>query len=1219
MKRSILFLLLGVFSFTAGWSQADPGMWTNRQVAQLDLASGATMQTFATNYRLVELASGTLASHLLATDKSVRQVALPTPDGKTLAMSIRPVSVMAPGLAARYPGIQTYEVLPALAEGILGGRVGWTYQGLHATIRTTEGTIYIDPYALNDDRYYVSYFVEENLNTELWNGFECNASGETGLDIEEIYASPEVITQQDKTTTGGPSIVQRRYRLAMACTGEFSNFHGGTVETSMSAIVTIINRVNEVFGRDMAIQLELIENNDQLIFLDPSTDPYENQTDEMLNDNPGVLDGIVGNAAYDIGHVISTGPFSGQGVAQLQGVCRANGKGRATSTRSSPQGDPFVINILCHEMGHQFGATHVQSGCQNVSVGTAVEPGGGTTIMGYAGICPSGYNIASNSSDYYNQTSLQQIFAYTRDDDGNACATPIAEGNTIPEVTVDYENGFFIPISTPFELTASATDMENDDLTYCWEQRNTNLSYPYDEEAGDYGPFPGSPVGDSPLFRSFSPTSSPTRVFPLLTKIINNTSDNAEVLPTYSRNMTFRCAVRDNHPTSGGVAWAGVAFRAAVEAGPFLVTSPNTASAQWNVGDYTEVTWDVANTDGDIVNCQRVNIRLSTDGGLTYPIMLLADTPNDGTAFVTVPDAVSNDARVRIDAADNIFFDISNQDFSIEPAVEAGYTLNYGPLYQEICVPESTADIEFITASILDYDSTITLDITSTLPDNVVANFTATELQPGEGSSLTLDFSNSTFDGSLTVEVRAVTTDEDTTYRVFNVEVYNNDFSALELLTPAEGSSGIVLSADFSWTGLPNAQLYDFELATSPLFGDDIIDEASGLETTAYTPTILFEENTLFFWRIRPINECGAGPWSSPYTFHTENATCEGQTSTDTPLNIPGQGPLPTITSTINVDFQGTISDINIPILNVRYQPIQNFQIILRSPQLTEVLLYDGECFSTDRVNVGFDDDAPQTIQCPPTSQSSYIPTEALAAFIGEESQGEWKLIVKITETGFGSPGSVDEWAIEFCASSSPDAPIVVRNEEFCVKPNESGNITGVFLAVEDDSQNAFELEYTVVSEPTAGELYFLDQQLFVGDIFRQSSLDAGNVYYVNTDNSVTEDNFTFVVQDGTGGFLPVTTFTIDILDACVTSNENLAAAEAFRLYPNPTKGQVVLQWSEATTQDYRLLVYNLQAQLLQQAQVANGTLQHNLDLSTLPAGIYLIQIGQHVERVVVE
>jgi subtilisin-like proprotein convertase family protein len=991
--------------------------------------------------------------------------------------------------------------------------------------------------------------------------------------------------------------------------------------SAMSAIVTIINRVNEVFGRDMGIQLELIENNDLLVFLDPMTDPYVNQTDAMLNTNVSVLNAAVGVGAYDIGHVISTGPGSGQGVANLAGVCNAQLKGRATSTRAQPQGDPFIINILCHEMGHQFGATHVQSGCQNVTIATAVEPGGGTTIMGYAGICAAGYNIATNSGDYYNQTSLQQIFNYSRNDDGNACAEIIDEGNTIPDITENYENGFFIPIRTPFELTASATDMEDDDLTFCWEQRDINPSIIYNDDAGEYGPFPGSPIGDSPLFRSLSPSDSPTRVFPSLNKIINNTMDNSEVLPTYSRNMTFRCAVRDNHPTSGGVAWAGVAFRAAEEAGPFVVTAPNLVGDVWFVGDYNEVTWDVANTDGPIVNCQRVNIRLSTDGGFTYPITLLANTPNDGSAFVTVPDALTDDARVRVEAADNIFFDISDRDFSIEPATVPGYTLDYTPLFQEVCVPQENAIIQFVTNSILDYDSTITLEVSSVEPeiDGLVVEFTNNTLQPGESTVLSLDFSQTLFDGFATVEVRAVTADGDTTFRVFDIQVFNSDFSDLSLLTPAAGTSNIGLGSEFTWTGLPNAQLYDFELSTSPVFGTNVVAAASALDVTSFSPSYIFESGTLYFWRVRAVNECGAGAWTPPFTFHTENVVCDGVTATDTPITIPGSGPLPTRTSTINVDFQGTISDINIPFVNVRYQPIQNFQIRVRSPQGTEVIVYDGTCFTVDRVNIGFDDDAPQEIQCPPTDMSIYMPVDALSAFIGESTAGEWEMEVKVTESGFGSPGAIEGWAIEFCAEATPDAPTILRNEEFCVPPNMGASITDLFLAVEDQTQGPFDLEYTVVSIPTAGELYFLEQELAVGDIFRQSSLDAGNVFYLNTDASVSEDMFTFVVQDGTGAFIPVTPFVIDILEGCLVSTEEIVNTDAFRLYPNPTKGQVALEWSEATRQDHRLRVYNLQAQLLQEAQVTQGTLQYNLDLNNLPAGVYLIQIGQHVERVVVE
>lgn len=1219
MKRSILFLLLCTFFLGVQAQKNGAQFWKDKQVNQVQVLDQSKVQTFASDFRLVELDKEQLAPQLLNANKTNKQISVPMPDGSQQSLSLQLDRVMAPGLAARYPGIQTYRIL-ADGKNVYGGRAGWTYIGFHATIRTSQGTVYIDPYIVGEDDYYVSYYVNDNIKQDEWNGFECHTNHESSpLDLETLFPAEDHLDALDKTVMGTP-VVQRTYRLAMACTGEFSNYYDGpdnvaTVEESMAGIVTIVNRVNELWTQEVAVRVELIENNDQLIFLNPSTDPYVNQTDEMLNDNPTVLDLNVGNDAYDIGHVISTGPAAGQGVAALGGACGSSQKGRATSTKNNPMGDPFVVAILCHEMGHQLNATHTMSGCQNVTPETAYEPGGGSTIMSYAGICPNGYNTDTNTDPYYNVSSLEQMRHFTTVGNGASCGTTQDFNNTNPDVTLDYTDGFYIPISTPFELEGSATDMEGDELTYNWEQHNNTVGYPYSDS--DQGPYPGSPVGNSPIFRSVEPTNEPMRIFPKMSTIVNNTSFDDEVLPTYSRNLTFRLTARDNHAESGGVGSAELSFQATADAGPFRVMSPNAGGETWNVGDYQEVTWDVANTDAAPVNCERVDIFLSTDGGYTYPITLAEGTPNTGSAFVTVPDAVGSNLRIKVKASNSIFFDISNANFSIEAATTPAYTLVQTPLYQSICTPNN-ASIDINTAAILDYSETISFEVTSTLPAGVTASFASASVQAGDNTSLDLDFNNTMYHGTLDVEITATSTDGSTTTRNFTVKVTNNDFSDLTLNSPANATQGIVLTADFEWADIPNADAYDIQIAYSPDFEADLFEEASGLTTTSFTPQGLFEGNSLLFWRIRPHNDCGAGPWTQPYTFHTEVVSCDNSTSEDTPLVIPGTGPLPTIVSSIFIEQSGAISDVNIAALSVSYSPLQNFKIHLVSPAGTRATLYNGTCFSTNLIFAGFDDEAPSTLACPPTGGIVYQPYEPLSIFNGEDTEGEWQLEVQVTQTGNGS-GSVADWEIEFCSSTAVQGPSLVNNEALRVPPLMSNPITEDLLSVSDPDQNPLELEYTIVSTPEHGTLYFLDQELTVGSTFRQASINAYNVRYENTNGAATTDAFTFVVQDGTGGFLPVEQFDIIIdEDATVGTNE-IIEAESFRLFPNPARNFVTLEWSEATSQELPMFIYNLQGQLVKQQALATGTIQEKVNVEELAAGVYIIQVANETLRLVIQ
>ncbi len=574
-------------------------------------------------------------------------ISLPMPNGTFSRFYIVNSPVMEIELAVKYPDIQTYAG-QGIDDPTATVRFDLTPAGFHAMILSANGNVFIDPYSKGNIDNYISYYKKDFIVPEsLRKEFICNF--ETDIDMAKKIS--------DLMATGlakysGTQL--RTYRLAVATTGEYTAYHGGTVEKGLAAVVTSVNRVNGVYEKEVAVRMVLVANNNLIIYTNASTDPYTNTNGvTMLGQNQTNLDAVIGNANYDIGHVYSTG---GGGVAGLGVVCRTSNKARGVTGSPAPIGDPFDIDYVAHEIGHQFGGNHTFNGdagnCSgtNRNASTAYEPGSGSTIMAYAGICAP-QDLQMNSHDYFHLASIMEIVTYTTLGSGS-CPVPTSTGNSPPVVSAG-TRGFTIPINTPFMLTGSATDPENHPLTYCWEE--------YDLGAAGH---PNSPVGIAPIFRSFKGVTSPSRTFPKIADIINNTQVMGEILPSYSRSLKFRLTARDNRSGGGGVGWDSISFSVTNTAGPFQVTAPNTAMSLAGSSLQT-VTWNVSNTNISPVNCSNVKILLSTDGGYTYPTVLVANTPNDGTEIITLPNISTSQARIRVEAVGNIFFDISNANFTI--------------------------------------------------------------------------------------------------------------------------------------------------------------------------------------------------------------------------------------------------------------------------------------------------------------------------------------------------------------------------------------------------------------------------------------------------------------------------------------------------------------------------------------------------------------------------
>ena len=572
------------------------------------------------------------------------EIDLPLPDGSFGRFAVVESPIMAPELQALYPEIRTYAGY-GMDDPSATVRFDLTPAGFHALILSAGGTIYIDPFQREDDRHYQSYYKRDFRSSK-------SLGGCTVLDEDGMGAEIERLAGQSLKRSGTQL---RTYRAAVATTGEYTAYHGGTVAKGLAAVVTSVNRVDGVYEKDMSIRMVLVANNNLIIYTNSSTDPYTNSSGStMLTQNQTNLDAVIGTANYDIGHVFSTG---GGGIAGLGVVCRAGQKAKGVTGSPAPIGDAFDIDYVAHEMGHQFGANHPFNGnagnCTgtNRNASTAYEPGSGSTIMAYAGIC-SPQDLQMNSDDYFLWISIQEIVTYTTTGLGNGCPVTTSTG-VINPVAEAGTGGFAVPISTPFTLTASATTTGTP--TFCWEE----------SDLGNAGA-PDSPVGNAPIFRSFDPVSSPTRTFPKVSDLINNVHTIGELLPSYARTLSFKVTVRDTQTGGVGVANDLISFTVA-SAGPFLVTSPNTA-VSWAGGSQQTVTWNVASTTATPISCANVNIRLSTDGGYTFPTVLVAGTPNDGSQAVTLPGTATTLARIKVEAAGNVFFDISNVNFTITAA-----------------------------------------------------------------------------------------------------------------------------------------------------------------------------------------------------------------------------------------------------------------------------------------------------------------------------------------------------------------------------------------------------------------------------------------------------------------------------------------------------------------------------------------------------------------------
>jgi Metallo-peptidase family M12B Reprolysin-like/Proprotein convertase P-domain len=1021
MKRLFTKIALVIFSLAAIPFLAKAQNSFFSDVAETAVSKSVTKRVIVPNrYRTVMLDSASLKLFLKTVTKealvmnrnATAVLTIPMPNGSTSRFHIWESATMAPELAAEFSTIKTYT-----GQGIEDRtaiiKLDWTEEGFHAMVLSpVTGAIFIDPYAQDTKTIYQSYFKKDFTKKQLIP--EKPPIKFPGYTAPESIASAQCIGTQLRT-----------YRLAVACTGEYAAFHGGTVALAQSAIVTTVNRINGVYEKEINIRMILVANNTDIVYTNAGSDPFNNSNpDVLIGQSQSVIDAQIGNANYDMGHTFSTG---GGGLSGLGIICRTGQKASTITGQSAPIGDPYDIDFVAHEIGHALGADHTFNSATGSCAGngsntTNMEPGSGSTIMAYAGICDAD-NIQSNSDAQFHAISLDEISTYTFLNFGSTCGTLTATGNTPPVVNAGAN--YIIPKSTPFVLTGSGTDANSDPLMYSWEQI---------DNGGALGS-PNNPTGNAPLFRSFAPVASPTRYFPRLSDQVNNTNTLGEILPSYARTMRFRLTARDNRAGGGGVCFDSTSILVDGTAAAFTVTAPNTSGIVWFVNDFKTVTWNASTTAAAPISCANVTIQLSIDGGFTYPITLLASTPNDGTEEIQVPNNIAAQARIRVMAVGNIFYDISNFNFAILAAPSPDFAFN-NPASVSACT-EANPSMILKTAALGGFSNAITLSA-SGVPGGTTVSFGTNPVTPGGNTTVTLNGANTLAGGTYNITITGTASGTTDKTRVVSFLIGGSPLPPNTLALPAAYSIGVKTLPLLIWGSVAGASSYTLEFSTSSGFG--VISQiVAGITTTSYTLTTPLAENTTYYWRVKTTNGCGTGAPSASSIFKTASNQCTTFTSTDVPVVIPASG-TPTVTSTITIPVSSgvTITDLNVVGLAGNHTFTSDLTVSIKSPANSTVILFDRVCddgIPEVDFNLNLDDESTSTIPCNLGGGITVKPVHLLSAFDGQSSNGVWTLTIKDNYTVDG--GSLNGWGLNICRSvATPITYTFIGNGNWDVASN---------------------------------------------------------------------------------------------------------------------------------------------------------------------------------------